>query len=158
MADDDRSDEVPWHHNSNVVIAAGVAGVVLIAALVVTVVRMSDQWSKPTETIYRTTTWTPDPTTTSRQRQPFVITPSESTTSFTTSVPLSTTDIGVPPPMENTETTETTGSETSETSTTTTTTTTTTTAAEDSDEATTTTRKRPRLNQTRTLFPNGSRD
>ncbi|CAJ1586117.1 hypothetical protein [[Mycobacterium] wendilense] len=154
MADDDRSDEVPWHHNSNVVIAAGVAGVVLIAALVVTVVRMSDQWSKPTETIYRTTTWTPDPTTTSRQRQPFVVTPSESTTSFTTSVPLSTTDIGVPPPMETTETSE---SETSETSTTTTTTTRTT-AAEDTDEATTTTRKRPRLNQTRTLFPNGSRD
>ncbi|CAJ1509476.1 hypothetical protein [[Mycobacterium] burgundiense] len=149
MADDDRSDEVPWHRNPNVVFTAGALGLLLIVALVITVVRMSDEWSKPEQTTVFTTPRTPEPTT-SRERQPFVVTPSESTTTFTTSVPLSTTDIGVPPPAEGPTETGTT-----------TTTTTTTAEAPDTDEdseATTTTRKRPRFNQTRTLFPNGSRD
>ncbi|CAN5132074.1 hypothetical protein BH09ACT8_BH09ACT8_07340 [soil metagenome] len=71
---------------------AGVVGLVLIVALVFTVVQFSDDWSQPDTTVYTTPVTTEQ---TLRTTQPFVITPSESSTSYPTSR-LSTTEIGVP--------------------------------------------------------------
>ena len=111
MAADNEPDDHPWYRTPTAVFTAGGVGLILIAALVFTVVQMSDQWSKPVTTVLITTTTAADPTTTSREKQPFVITPSDSpTTSFTTSVPLSTTDIGLPSVTDTTSGTSTTSS------------------------------------------------
>lgn len=108
MAADNEPDDHPWYRTPTAVFMAGGVGLILIAALVFTVVQMSDQWSKPVTTVLTTTT-AADPETTSREKQPFVITPSDTpTTSFTTSVQLSTTDIGLPAVTSTTSGTETT--------------------------------------------------
>jgi hypothetical protein len=134
----------PWYRTSAAVSTAGVLGIVLVGGLVVTVVKMSDQWSRPSVSTVMTTV----PTTqqTLRSTEPFIATPSSTPpSSFPTSVRVSTTDIGVPG-----ETT--TGS--SETSPSESSTTRRTPRTQSSDEnPTTTTRKRPRLNETRTLSP-----
>lgn len=157
MAADNEPDDHPWYRTRAAVFTAGGIGLILIAALVFTVVQMSDQWSKPVTTILTTTTTAADPPTTSREKQPFVITPSDTpTTSFTTSVPLSTTDIGLPPVTNTTSGTDTTssGAPSGEAPST---------ApgvdapvfptqGRPSDDPTST-RKRPRLNETRTYSP-----
>jgi hypothetical protein len=126
---------------------AGVVGAALVAGLVVTVVRMSDQWTSPTPTVM--TTSVPTTQQTLRTTEPFIATPTYSSTSFPTSVRLSTTDIGVPGESTTTTTTDssttTTDSPTSRS--------TRSPGGQDDDETTTTTRKRPRLNETRTLSP-----
>ena len=77
MTADNEPDGHPWYRTPMAVFTAGGIGLILIAALVFTVVQMSDQWSKPVTTILTTTTTAADPTTTSREKQPFVITPSD---------------------------------------------------------------------------------
>lgn len=157
----DPSAPVPWQHNPTVVFAAGALGVVLLLALVITVVRMSDRWTETTDPVPGFAPTVRHLPTTTSPRSKLIVTPTESSTTYTTSVPLSTTEIGLPPPElepeSPTETdTETPDPDDTETTTTTTTTTTETTAASDADDATattTTTRKRPRLNETRTLGP-----
>ena len=86
------ADNEPWYRTPAAITTAGVVGLVLIAALVFTVVQLSDDWSQPDTTVYTTPATTEQ---TLRTTQPFVITPSESSTSYPTSR-LSTTEIGVP--------------------------------------------------------------
>ncbi|GAA1673730.1 hypothetical protein GCM10009701_32660 [Mycolicibacterium murale] len=109
-------------------------------------VKMSDQWTSPTPTVM--TTSVPTTQQTLRTTEPFIATPTYSSTSFPTSVRLSTTDIGVPGESSTTtdsSATSTTDSPTSRS--------TRRPGGQDDDETTTTTRKRPRLNETRTLSP-----
>ena len=140
----------PWYRTPAAVSTAGVVGLALVGGLVFTVVKMSDQWSQP-PTMSTVMTTVPTTQQTLRTTTPFIATPTSTvTSSFPTSVRLSTTDIGVP--GEITPPPETSPSESP-----------TTTSPprtprqqdddEDSGDETTTTRKRPRLNQTRTLSP-----
>ena len=137
----------PWYRTPAAISTAGVVGVALVGGLVFTVVKMSDQWSQPPamSTVLSTVPTTPQPL---RTTTPFIATPSSTETStFPTSVRVSTTDIGVPgetpPPPETSpsESPTTTDSPSQEED------------DEDGEDETTTTRKRPRLNQTRTLSP-----
>ena len=145
---DPDEDPVSWHRSTAAVSLAGVAGIVVVGALVVTVVQYSDQWSSPpTPTVV--TTSAPTTAQTLRTTEPFIATPTYGSSTFSTSVRLSTTDIGVPG-----EVTSTTGSSESESSPSSTRATRTPrTTQGDDDDQTTTTRKRPRLNETRTLSP-----
>jgi hypothetical protein len=86
------ADNEPWYRTPGAIITAGVVGLVLIAALIFTVVQFSDDWSQPDTTVYTTPVTTEQ---TLRTTEPFVITPSESSTSYPTSR-LSTTEIGAP--------------------------------------------------------------
>jgi hypothetical protein len=86
------ADNEPWYRTPGAIITAGVVGLVLIAALIFTVVQFSDDWSQPDTTVYTTPVTTEQ---TLRTTEPFVITPSESSTSYPTSR-LSTTEIGGP--------------------------------------------------------------
>jgi hypothetical protein len=136
----------PWYRTPAAVSTAGVVGIALVGGLVFTVVKMSDQWSQPPA---MSTVMTTAPTTqqTLRTTTPFIVTPSSTDTStFPTSVRLSTTDIGVPGETTTTDSTDTSPSESPTTRRTPRT-------QEDDGDETTTTRKRPRLNQTRTLSP-----
>jgi len=139
----------PWYRTTAATVAAGGLGAVLLAALVYAIVQFSDDWTNPAPTMLTTVGTPPPAPSTESGRAPFVITPSGTSTTFTTSVPVSTTNIGVPTDQT------TTGSDTSATSTTsgTTTTTTTTTTGGAGEQEPTTTRKRPRLNETRTFSP-----
>ncbi|MET0899829.1 MAG: hypothetical protein ABWY45_18115 [Mycobacterium sp.] len=138
----------PWYRTPAAVSTAGVVGIALVGGLVFTVVKMSDQWSQP-PTMSTVLTTVPTTQQTLRTTTPFIVTPSSTDTStFPTSVQLSTTDIGVP---GETTTTTTDSSETSPGESPTTRRTPRT--QEDDGDQTTTTRKRPRLNQTRTLSP-----
>lgn len=126
-----------WYRSRAATFTAGGAGAVLVAALVVTVVQFSDEWGRP-ETTVLTTVPTVATTTETRDKTPFIITPSDTSSSFPTSVSLSTSDFGLPP--ETTSSTDTTTSSSPST--------------ESSEDSTpTTTRKRPRLNETRTGIP-----
>lgn len=149
MARHGERDDHPWYRTTAATVAAGGIGAVLLAALVYTIVQFSDDWTNPAPTMLTTAAIPPPAPTTPGDRAPFVITPTDTSTTFTTSVPVSTTDIGVPTDQT------TTGSDTSATSTTsgTTTTTTTTTTGGAGEQEPTTTRKRPRLNETRTFSP-----
>lgn len=135
-----------WHRKPGAVFAAGGLTVAVLATLVVTVVQKSDEWSKPVTPVL-TTLPSPTAPTTSRSQAPLIITPDTSSSTFTTSVPLSTTDIGLPGPAESTPTTSESGeSETPSRSSRTT-------ESDSGDQTATTTRKRPRLNETRTARP-----
>jgi len=145
-------DEEPWYRTQTAIFAAGGLGLVLVVTLFAMVVRMSGEWENPTPTTPRVTASYPSETETS------ILTPSSSTTTYTTSVPLSTSEIpGEPLPSETSETSE--SEDPDETTTETTTTTSssgpvTTTDEQDYDaEETTTTRNRPRFNETRTVYP-----
>jgi hypothetical protein len=83
----------PWHREPAAIFAAGAAGLVLLIALVVTVVELSDDWSQPSTTVYTTQATTTEQTL--RSTEPFVITPNSST-SYPSGAPLSTTEIGLP--------------------------------------------------------------
>ncbi|MCV7185098.1 hypothetical protein [Mycolicibacterium murale] len=142
----DPEDRGAWYRSTTAVSVAGVVGAALVAGLAVTVVKMSDQWTSPTPTVM--TTSVPTTQQTLRTTEPFIATPTYSSTSFPTSVRLSTTDIGVPGESSTTtdsSATSTTDSPTSRS--------TRRPGGQDDDETTTTTRKRPRLNETRTLSP-----
>jgi len=136
----------PWYRTTQAAVTGGVIGLGLLIALVLAVVRLSDDWGRPQETVFTTepvtlTTTTPRPS----DGQPFIITPSYSSSTYTTSVPLSTTDIGLPTDSGTDTTTTTSGTDTSGADS----------APESTDDQTTTTRKRPRLNETRRLYPGG---
>jgi hypothetical protein len=94
------ADNEPWYRTPAAIITAGVVGLVLIAALIFTVVQFSDDWSQPDTTVYTTPVTTEQ---TLRTTEPFVITPSESSTSYPTSR-LSTTEIGAPGDTSGTDT------------------------------------------------------
>lgn len=140
-----------WYRSPAVLSVAGVVGVALIAALVVTVVRMSDQWSSPSTPTVMTTTNAPTTQQTLRSTEPFIATPSYESSTFPTSVDLSTTDIGVP--GEATSTTPSSETSSGESTTSRPSRTPRIRDDDDDDNETTTTRKRPRLNETRTLSP-----
>jgi len=142
------SDRQTWFRSSAAVSVAGLAGIALIIALVVTVVRMSDQWSSPPAPTMMTSS-VPTTQQTLRSTEPFIATPSYGSSTFPTSVDLSTTDIGIP----GDTTTTTTDSSESESPTSRTTRTTRAQNDDETGDQTTTTRKRPRLNETRTLSP-----
>lgn len=145
-------DRPPGYRSTAVVSVAGAVGVALVAALVLTVVRMSDQWSSPPTPTVLSTSNAPTTQQTLRTTEPFIATPSYESSTFPTSVDLSTTDIGVP--GEATSTTESSTTSSGE-STTSRTSRPPRTQDDDDDgeQTTTTTRKRPRLNETRTLSP-----
>jgi hypothetical protein len=96
----------PWFRQPAAIFAAGGAGLVLLIALVVTVVKLSDQWSQPISTTVFTTQVTTEQTL--RSTEPFVVTPSDSSTSYPTSVSVSTTEIGLPSDSTTSSTTDTT--------------------------------------------------
>ncbi len=139
MARHSEHSDRPWYRTTAATVAAGGVGAGLLAALVYTVVQFSDDWTNPAPTMLTTAGIPPPAPTTQGDRQPFVITPTDTSTTFSTSVSVSTTDIGVPTALTPT--------------TSTTTATTTTTDAGGGEQEPTTTRKRPRLNETRTLSP-----
>ena len=151
MASDNEPGETPWYRTTAATVAAGGIGAVLLLGLVLAVVRMSDEWSKPTTTVLTTTVPSAAPSST-RESQPFIITPSTTSDTFTTSVPVSTTEI--PGPSGTPTTSDTTSTQTTPT---------TPTSRElpttfpsqrrpsDSDQPTT--RNRPRYNETRTYQP-----
>ena len=86
------ADNEPWYRTPAATITAGVTGLVIVIGLVVTVIQMSDDWSQPDSTVYTTPVTTEQ---TLRTSQPFVITPSDTSTTYPTSR-LSTTEIGSP--------------------------------------------------------------
>ncbi|CAN5370740.1 hypothetical protein BH11ACT6_BH11ACT6_37370 [soil metagenome] len=135
----------PWYRSTAAVSTAGLVGVALVGGLVYTVVDKSDQWSRP-PTMSTVLTTVPTTQQTLRTTEPFIVTPSSETSTFPTSVRLSTTDIGVPGESTTTDSSETSPSESPTTRRTPRT-------QENDESTTTTTRKRPRLNQTRTLSP-----
>ncbi len=162
--EDEESDGPPWHTTHAATFVAGGVGAVLLAALAVSVVQMSDDWSQPQTTLL-TTPATTQPAPTSRDAEPFVITPSTTPTTFATSV-LSTTEFIDPaatlPPTETTSgSTTTPESTTSQTDSAHTELPTTypltpgeaTTHGATPDETTSPTRRTPRYNITRTLAP-----
>ncbi len=81
----------PWYRTPGAVFTAGGVGLVLVIALVITIVQMSDQWSTPAST------FAPPPVaTTSATIPPGVTTPTPTTaTTYPTTVSLSTTDINL---------------------------------------------------------------
>ena len=96
MAPHNEPGDQPWYRTPAATFTAGGFGAALIAALVYTVVQMSDEWSTPQNTVLTTPVTTQSAPTETRDKQTFVITPSDTSTTFTTSVPLSTTEIGNP--------------------------------------------------------------
>jgi hypothetical protein len=94
------ADNEHWYRTPAAITTAGVAGLVLIVGLIFAVVQFSDDWSQPDTTVYTTPAITEQ---TLRTTQPFVITPSESSTSYPTSR-LSTTEIGAPGETTTTDT------------------------------------------------------
>ena len=156
MASDSEPGETPWYRTTAATFTAGGVGVILVAGLVVAVVQMSDEWSTPTSTVL-TTAVTSAPPSSTRERQPFIITPSDTSTTFTTSVPLSTTEIGglteAPPPITSSETTPAATAPTPLPTNEMPTTFPNQRRPDDSDVEAPTTRHRPRYNETRTYSP-----
>ncbi|CAN5384591.1 hypothetical protein BH09ACT7_BH09ACT7_58630 [soil metagenome] len=140
----------PWYRQPAATFTAGGVGLLVIAALIVTVIQFSDDWGQPSTSVFTTQATTEQ---TLRSTQPFVITPSDTSTSYPTSA-LSTTEIGLP--GETTSGTDTTSPSDS-------------TPTSDNrfpgtrpvvpapgagaGDGPSTTKRRPRLNETRTLGP-----
>ncbi|WP_328350414.1 hypothetical protein OG976_15800 [Mycobacterium sp. NBC_00419] len=83
-------DTTPWYRSSAATLAAGLLGLGIIAALVFTVVRMSGQWNTgETDTVVPPGTHLPEP-------PHFAATTTAGTSTTYTTVRLSTTDIGLP--------------------------------------------------------------
>jgi cytoskeletal protein RodZ len=155
VAADKLPGDEPWYRKTSAIVTAGVVGLVLLAALVVVVIQMSADWSKPITTVLTTPASDAPP---SRDKQTFVVTPSDTpSSSFTTSVPVSTTDIGLPGDTPSTTpaptTTSTTGSETTTPGFRTTFPPTTPSQTTSGEPTTTSTHNKPRYNETRTLYP-----
>jgi cytoskeletal protein RodZ len=130
----------PWHNRTPAVLGASVLGIVVVGILVLAVTYVSRQFSEPT------------------QAPNYYVEPSFSATSAPTSTPTTTQTItSTSPPVTSdinpgapTSTTDTSGSETSGTETSPPETT----AGEDDEETRRpTTRRTPRTNITRTLYP-----
>ena len=100
--------DTPWYRSAAATVAAGIAGLVVVAGLVIAVIRMSAHWDSP-----GSQTFVPPASPLPGLPHHIATTSTSSASLYTTSVKLSTTDIGLPG-----ETT-TTGSSTTETSTTT---------------------------------------
>ena len=99
-------DKQPWYQSSAATLAAGLVGLALVAGLVMAVVQMSSRWSTTdSDTVLPPGTYLPD--------VPHLnaTTPTGSSTSYTTSVQLSTTDIGLPLEVPSSTTTTSSGSE-----------------------------------------------
>jgi hypothetical protein len=141
----------PWYRQPAATFTAGGLGLLAIIALVVAVVQMSDDWSQPSTSVFTTPATTEQ---TLRSTQPFVVTPSDTSSSYPTSR-LSTTEIGLP--GETTSGTDTTSGDTTP-------------PVDDrypgtrpvgpsaaptpgGDGSPSTTKRRPRFNETRTLSP-----
>lgn len=93
-------DKQPWYQSSAATLAAGLVGLALVAGLVMAVVQMSSRWSTTdSDTVLPPGTYLPD--------VPHfnATTPTGSSTSYTTSVQLSTTDIGLPTETPSSSTT-----------------------------------------------------
>ncbi|HEX5143993.1 MAG TPA: hypothetical protein VFW21_09000 [Mycobacterium sp.] len=139
MAPDDEPDNPPW-----VTAAAGIGAVAVLLGLVVAVVHFSSDWSQPPAVDSTTAPAVTYSQTRSTDRTPLLITPSDTSNSFTTTAPLSTTEITGTPGSTTDSTTPSPG-ETSPEETTTDETTT-----SRSHSTVTTTRNSPRFNVTRT--------
>jgi hypothetical protein len=145
----------PWYRKTATIFTAGGVGLALLVALVVIVMQMSDDWSKPITTVLTSPASEAPP---SRDKETFVVTPSDTpSSSFTTSVPVSTTDIGLPGDTPSTTpaptTTSTTGSETTTPGFRTTFPPTTRSQTTSGESTPTSTHSKPRYNETRTLYP-----
>ncbi|MBS1696188.1 MAG: hypothetical protein JST91_28710 [Actinobacteria bacterium] len=135
---------VPWHNSTGAVVAASVVGLALIAALVAGGMFIARQIGEPEQAPLNFV----DPSFTPSEVAPATAT--TTTETITSTSPPATTDIN--PPSETTSGTETTTSG-SETETTTRTPRTSRGDDETGDDDTSTTRRRPRLNETRILNP-----
>ena len=102
-------DKQPWYQSSGATLAAGLAGLALVAGLVMAVVQMSSRWgTTDSDTVLPPGTHLPD--------VPHfnATTGTGSSTSYTTSVQLSTTDIGLPSETPSSSTTSSSASPTPE--------------------------------------------
>jgi cytoskeletal protein RodZ len=143
---DDDSGRRPWHERTSTVIGASVAGLVVIGILFLAASYVTKQYNQPEQA-----------------PQSFVDEPSGSSSATYSSSATSTTEIitSTSPPVttdinpgDETTTSSTSSTDTSSSGTSTSTTTTTTRRPPDTtDDGPTTTRNRPRLNETRTLYP-----
>jgi hypothetical protein len=140
----------PWYRQPAATFTAGGIGLLAIVGLVVTVVQFSDDWGQPATSVFTTPATTEQ---TLRSTQPFVITPSDTSSSYPTSR-LSTTEIGVPgETTSGTDTTSATDSEPTSDDRFPGTRPIVPTAGPDPGDGQTTTKRRPRFNETRTLSP-----
>ncbi|HNA50899.1 MAG TPA: hypothetical protein PKI02_13560 [Mycobacterium sp.] len=98
-------DNEPWYRSSAATLAAGLIGLALVAGLVIAVVQMSSRWDTTTSDIV-----VPPGTHVPEAPHVMATTPTSST-SYTTSVRLSTTDIGLPLEVPSSTTTTSSGSE-----------------------------------------------
>jgi cytoskeletal protein RodZ len=143
---DDDSDRRPWHERTSTVIGASVAGLVVIGILFLVASYVTKQYDQPEQA-----------------PQYIVDEPSGSSSATYSSSATSTTEIitSTSPPVttdinpgDETTTSSTSNTDTTSSGTSTSTTTTTTRRPPDTtDDGPTTTRNRPRLNETRTLYP-----
>lgn len=147
---DTGSEPEPWYRSQTATFTAGGLGLVLVAVLVWSVVSMSGQWSAPTDTMF-TTPASPAPAVVRSSTSALIATPSDSSTSYSR-IPLSTTDIGLPG-APDTSTSDTSSSGTSPSRSGSSHTTERRTDDDDDNTGPTSSRQRPRLNETRTLYP-----
>jgi hypothetical protein len=146
---DTDSEPPPWYRTQAAMFTAGGLGLLFVAILVWTVVQMSGEWSTPSTTVF-TTPATPAAPVVRSSTTALIATPSDSSTSYSR-IPLSTTDIGLPgAPPESSSGTSGTSSPTRSGSSHTTERRT---DDDDNTGPTSGTRQRPRLNETRTLYP-----
>lgn len=139
---DDDLEERPWHERTSTVVGASVGGLVLLAILFFAGSCVSRTFNEPEQTPQY---FLDEPGTSSSTRSSSATTATETVTS--TSPPM-TTDIN---PGESTTTSSTSGTDTSTSSTSSSPTTTRT--RETESDGPSSTRSRPRLNETRTLYP-----
>jgi hypothetical protein len=143
---DDEPDGRPWHERTSTVIGASVAALVAIGIVFLAVSYVSKRYNEPEQA-----------------PQYFVDEPNGSSSAVTSSSATSTTEVitSTSPPVttdinpgDETTTSSTSGTDTSSSSTSSGTTTPTTRRPPDTqDDGPSTTRNRPRLNETRTLYP-----
>jgi hypothetical protein len=138
--DRDDDDGRPWHERTSTVVGASVAGLAVIGILFLLISYVAGEFNEPDQA----PPYYLDPGTSSSSRTSSSTTTTTTETVSSTSPPV-TTDIN-PSDGSTTSGTDTSGSETSTTDTTTRTT-------RETDDEPSVTRSRPRLNETRTLYP-----
>jgi hypothetical protein len=77
------TDDEPWHENQGLVVASGVAGLVLVGVLVYAVMRVSDSSVEPPNVVYPDTSVAPTTSFTTPTTTTSYSTPSVQTSEFT---------------------------------------------------------------------------
>jgi cytoskeletal protein RodZ len=145
---DDDSGRRPWHERTSIVIGASVAGLVVIGILFLVASYVTKEYNRPEQAPQ---SFVDEPSGSSSATYSYSSSATSTTEIITSTSPPVTTDIN---PGDETTTSSTSSTDTTSSGTSTSTTTTTTRRPpETTDDGPTTTRNRPRLNETRTLYP-----